>query len=335
MTSPFRIGIVGCGKIARRHVEACLLTPAVQIEALVDPAAGRAHAIAEEFGVKATVATSLSEVIDQFDGVIIATPNNYHCELALQCAESGRHVLIEKPIAGTSEEGIRICEAHEKSGTVCSVGFVTRFRGNNRQMHRLIQSGYFGVIHEFAYQFGSRGGWAPLSAYNLDKSATGGGVLVVTGSHFLDRMLHWFGDPVENSLQTDSEGGPEANALASFRFDRDGTELNATARFSKTVALKAGIVLNTDKGIISLADAPDAKIMVRPHDADVVLSIEPDEPAGNIFQAQLENFVDACRQSGHIEVSGREGLRSVVLTERLYENGQPLMCEHVPFAAGN
>ncbi len=324
MNSPFRIGIVGCGKIARRHVEACLLSSSVEIAALVDPAAERTESLAAEFGVETEMASSLDEVIDRLDGVIIAAPNNFHCKLAVQCARAGVHVLIEKPIAGSSEESIEICQAHEGAGTVCAVGFVTRFRDNNHQMHRLIQSGYFGTIYEFAYQFGSRGGWAPYSAYNLDKQATGGGVLVVTGSHFLDRMLHWFGDPADCRLWSDSVGGPEANALAAFRFGDSDATIHGTARFSKTVALPAGFVMKTSKGTVMLADSPTAKINFLPHDEHLLLTVEPDQQTGNIFHAQIEDFVGACRTASLPAVDGREGLRSVQLTETLYQNCSPL-----------
>ncbi|QEF99635.1 putative oxidoreductase YcjS [Stieleria maiorica] len=325
MSSEFRIGIVGCGKISRRHVEACLMSTKVAITALVDPAIDNAVALSKEFGVTANIAANIDQCINELDGVIIAAPNNFHREIAITCAGAGVHVLIEKPIAGNSEDAEAICLAHERAGTVCSVGFVTRYRSNNRQMHRLIQSGYFGEITEFAYQFGSRGGWAPLSAYNLDKEATGGGVLVVTGSHFLDRMIHWFGIPTESCLWTDSEGGPEANSFAAFRFDREeDASIHGSARFSKTVALPAGFVMKTSKGIVSLVDSPDARIKIRTGDDSPTLAIEPDDESGNIFHAQVEDFVRACRGQESSVVSGRDALQSVLLTEELYRNSGAL-----------
>ncbi len=324
MNLRFQIGIVGCGKIARRHVEACLLSDMVDICAFVDPTPQRARDLAAEFQVDAPIVDSLDKVLGKLDGAVIAAPNHFHRPLAEQCAAAGVHTLIEKPIAGTLQDATAICEAHEAAGTVCGVGFVTRFAANNQQMQRLIQSGYFGEIHEFAYQFGSRGGWAPLSAYNLDRKATGGGVLVVTGSHFIDRMLHWFGTPADCSLLTDSLGGPEANALATFRFNRGASTLFGTARFSKTVPMPAGFVMRTSKGIVSLIDQPAAKIALRPVDESLKLTIEPDHESGNLFQAQLEDFVRACQSNGRPAVDGREALRSVELTEQLYANCEPL-----------
>ncbi|MDF1844560.1 MAG: Gfo/Idh/MocA family oxidoreductase [Rubripirellula sp.] len=324
MNEKFKIGIIGCGKISGRHVEGCLLSPNVELTGLVDPVLERADALARGYGITPRVSDNLADLIDHVDGVVIAAPNNLHRPLALQCAESGTHVLIEKPIAGTSADGLAICEAHERAGTICTVGFVTRFRDNNRNMRELIQNQYFGETIEFAYQFGSRGGWAPLSAYNLDKSATGGGVLVVTGSHFLDRMLHWFGDPSEQTLFDDSLGGPEANALATFRFANHGLNVCGSARFSKTVALPAGIVVKTEQGMVFLADAPNAPIRFRPHNESIELHVSLETETENVFQAQIEDFAAACRGEHAPAVSGREGLRSVLLTEKLYQKRFPL-----------
>jgi len=114
MNSLFRIGIIGCGKIARRHVEACLQSSAVDIAALVDPSLERAELLAHEFGVKTKIADSLDKVINHLDGVIIAAPNNFHCRLAIQCAKARVHVLIEKPIAGTSVEAKEICVSRQQ-----------------------------------------------------------------------------------------------------------------------------------------------------------------------------------------------------------------------------
>ncbi len=82
-------------------------------------------------------------------------------------------------------------------GTVAAPGYVTRFRPNLRLLKSLLDQGYFGRVTRFVHQFGTAGGWAPLSGYNLARSATGGGVLMVTGTHFLDRMLWFWGMPNE------------------------------------------------------------------------------------------------------------------------------------------
>jgi predicted dehydrogenase len=328
MAQPFRIGIIGCGKIASAHVQAILACPTTELVALVDPAAERAQALAARFGAAPRILQDVGDVLPHVDGVVIATPNHTHGDLAVRCLEQRVATLIEKPLAISAAEGERICQAAESAGTVVAVGYVTRFRDNVRLMARLLRDGTFGHVRRFAYQFGSRGGWAPVSGYNLDRAAAGGGVLVVTGTHFLDRMLDWFGYPSSVELADDSEGGPEANAVATFAFDREHGPVRGMVRFSKSVVLEAGVVVEAERGIVVLKDRPEASITFRPlHDPAVEQLFVPrgaQDAGKSEFVRQLEDFVEAARTARTPLVSGRQGLQSLRLIEDLYRHRVPL-----------
>jgi predicted dehydrogenase len=259
-------------------------------------------------------------VLSGAEAAIIATPNHTHAAIAEQCLTKRVAVLIEKPLALTTSEGERICAAAHRSGAVVAVGYVTRFRETVRLMARLIADRHFGAIRRFAYQFGTKGGWAPLSAYNLDRRTSGGGVLVTTGTHFIDRMLYWFGYPEEASLVDDAAGGPEANAEAQFAFRQGFTGI---ARFSKTVAMPAGFVMETEAGLVVLKDRADATILLRPPDRpELELSIVERHRAApaDEFVQQLEDFVRAIRGKGTAMVTGEQGVESLRLLEHLYTN---------------
>ena len=320
MSEPCKVLIVGCGKIAASHLEAVLQSPLTEVAALVDPVAARAQALAERFGIETRIATSVGEVLSSANAAIIATPNHTHAALAEQCLAGRVGVLIEKPLAMNASEGQRICAAARRSGATVAVGYVTRFRATVRLMANLIADRHFGAIRRFAYQFGTKGGWAPLSAYNLDRRTSGGGVLVTTGTHFIDRMLYWFGYPEEASLIDDAAGGPEANAEAHFAFRQGFTGI---ARFSKTVALPAGFVMETEMGLVILKDRADATIVVRPLDRpDVEMTIAGRSrvSGGDEFVDQLEDFVRATRGESVPMVSGEQGVESLRLLEQLYNN---------------
>ena len=323
MSQPFRVGIVGCGKIAPRHIRACLLSPRVELGALVDPVLTRARDLARRFAVAPVCASAVSEALPHLDGIVVAVPNHRHRDVAVECLAAGVPVLIEKPLATSVAEGMAICEASQQHRAVAAVAYVTRFGDNVQLMHELLGRGHFGAVRRFAYQSGSRGSWSPLSAYNLDRQAAGGGVLVVTGTHFLDRMLAWFGYPDEMSLQDDALGGPEANAIATFRFLGEH-RCEGITRFSKSVSLPPGFVMQTDKGVVVLHDRPDAEILLRPDDlgsAEVAIRRRttegPSEPA-DTFVRQLENFVDAVQGTVAPMVSAEQGLASLRLIEKLY-----------------
>ena len=325
MSQPFRLALVGAGMVTQSsHLPAALASDKVQVVALVEPMRQRAEALARRYGIAPVIVPQVQDVLGDIDGAVIATPNDMHMRIALTCLEAGVATLIEKPLASTYAEGEAIVCAGQEHTTVVAVGYVVRFRDSILLLDDLLKAGYFGTVRRFAHQVGSRGGWAPMSSYNLSRKATGGGVLVVTGTHFLDYMLHFWGYPDDIALLDDAQGGPEANCLAIFRYTATDTPFEGVALYSKTTELPRGLIIETDRGIIQVADTDEADIMFRPYAHAQVTQVvrrcgKPPYPlAMSVFQRQLEDFVDACRQ-GHLPmVDGHQGLTSLRLLEELY-----------------
>jgi predicted dehydrogenase len=324
MNNKFRLALVGAGMITQQsHLPAALASPLVDVAALVDPVADRASRIAQSYGIASRIVARIEDVLDEIDGAVIATPNDSHCPIAVACLEAGVPTLIEKPLASTYAEGVRILQAAARGGVAVAVGYSTRYRGNIKLLKTLLDENYFGDVRRFAHQFGTAGGWAPLSAYNLDRKTAGGGVLVVTGTHFLDRMLHFWGYPDDVSLEDDSAGGPEANCTATFHYRSITTPIDGIARYSKTVQLPAGLVIETERGIVVLDDNDEADITFRAHsqpDIEQVIRRPGFRPQGekSVFQEQLEDFVNATRSGRTPVIDGRQALQSLRLIEQLY-----------------
>src|SRR3954470_2796504 len=99
--SPLRFGIAGCGGIAALHAE-CLQQLASEGLAHLVAGFDRTQRRRSEFGAKWTVpmVASMDELLqrDDVEAVIITTPSGTHGDLAVKVVESGRHVLIEKPL---------------------------------------------------------------------------------------------------------------------------------------------------------------------------------------------------------------------------------------------
>jgi predicted dehydrogenase len=339
MKNLFRLAIVGAGQItATAHLPAALASTRVELVALIDPVVERARRLAWEYGIRARVTSSVQDVLGEVDGALIATPNHTHCELAIQCLEAGVPVLIEKPLAVSVSQGEAIVRAADEHQTIAAVGYSQRFMPSVRLMHALLNTRYFGAIRSFAYQVGAVGGWAPVSGYNLDRNATGGGVLVVSGTHFIDRMLYWFGYPEDFEHQDDSAGGPEANSISTFRYTNGGSHVDGTVRFSKTVPLQEGFVMETEHGIV--VQHHGQPIRVRPR-TNPSLEITVQERAGelqstdkSIFQLQLEDFVEAVQQNSAPMSTAREALESVRLIEALYARRTSMKADWYNHGAG-
>lgn len=328
---PLRLALVGAGLITEGgHLPAALASPLTEVVAIVDPVRERAERLARAAGGTARVTTRLGEVLAEIDAAVLATPNDTHRALAVECLEAGVSTLIEKPLARTVEEGEAIARAAEQNGAAVAVGYCTRFLENVRLLGELLAAGFFGAVRGFDYQFGSVRGWSSLSGFHLDREAVGGGLLVTTGTHFLDRMLWWFGYPSELALEDDSRGGPEANALATLRFDAAGGGFAGRVRLSRTVALQPGLALRTERGTLLLRDGADAALRFRPAERPglecrLARSAGPLVPEGvTMFQSQLEDFVAACRGAGPPMVSAEQGILAIRLVQDLYARRTPL-----------
>src|SRR5712691_7452301 len=312
MPQPFRLALVGAGMVTRSsHLPAALASDKVQVVAIVEPMRQRAEELARRYGIAPAIVPQGQDVLGSIDGAVIATPNDTHMGIALACLEAGVATLIEKPLASTYAEGAAIVDAGQASGTVVAVGYVLRFREDVLLLGELLNVGYFGTVRRFAHQVGTRGGWAPISSYNLSRKATGGGVLVVTGTHFLDCMLHFWGYPDEVALADDAQGGPEANCIATFRYTTTDTPFEGVALYSKTAELPKGLIIASDRGMVQVADTDEADdIIFRPHTHAQVEQVvrrcgRPPYPQEmSVFQRQLDDFVDACQQGRSPRVDG-------------------------------
>jgi len=329
MSQRLRIGIAGAGLItARAHMPAVLSCPDAELAALVDTSVERARELAARCGQSPRIAADVQDVLESVDAMIIATPNASHGHLAVRCLEAGRHVLIEKPLATSTAEGEAVVAAAHKSGKIAAVGYNRRFLSAVPLMKELLDDGYFGELYRFAYQFGVVGGWAPVSSYNLQRQSAGGGVLTVEGSHFLDRLIHWFGVPDSCAYFDDSQGGPEATAVCLFGYGEDGAGLAGEARLSKTVPRREGFALDTATGVVIFREEDDA-LLFYPVDRpgiELRLTSRRSAPVGKVgtHALQLADFVSACRTGRPPRVPVTEGLATQRLIDRLYAVRQPL-----------
>lgn len=324
----FRLAIVGAGLITRgSHLPTALSLPEIEVCALIDSVVSRAAELAEEYGIKPLIAAKAGDVIGKVDGAIVATPNHTHREVAVPLLEAGISSFIEKPLATTVEDGQAILDAAKRGHARVAIGHYQRFLDAPRLLRRLLEERYFGHVSRFCHQFGSSGGWPALSAYTLKREAIGGGVLVVTGTHFLDRMLNTWGVPDEVELLDDSLGGPEAHCEGRVRYTSGPfAPLEGLVRYSKCTALPSGLVLETERGTVMLRDGFEDQVVLIPTerpDLRLRIAAGPDAafaPELSPNQRMLRDFVDACREGRAPEVDGAQGLASLNLLRRFYEN---------------
>ena len=125
----------------------------------------------------------------------------------------------------------------------------------------------------------------------------------------------------------DAQGGAEANCHCSFRYS---IGLEGGAIFSKTTALPAGTVIDTEAGYVMLGEFDSSEIILRPHNAPDMEKIIRQRgervffDGSNSFDNQMDDFIEACLDQRAPLVGGEQALDSLRLIERLYASAEAL-----------
>jgi predicted dehydrogenase len=149
-----RVGLIGTGKIAlANHLPGFRLCRDTEVTALCDPNASALEDAARVSGIRATWTDPFAMLREAaVDAVVIATPNRFHCDLAVAAAQSGRHVLCEKPLALTVAEAEDMLNAAERAGVRHMTAFTYRYVPAMRYLHHLVTSGALGTPWHFRAQ---------------------------------------------------------------------------------------------------------------------------------------------------------------------------------------
>ncbi|GAA4347417.1 Gfo/Idh/MocA family oxidoreductase [Angustibacter luteus] len=139
-----RGAVVGLGMMGRHHVRVMREMDGVDLVAVADPG-GDPHAVAGGLPLVSSVAEVVAHGIDV---AVVAAPTGLHEEIALELADAGVHVMIEKPLASTAEAARSIVEAFEAKGLVGCVGHIERFNPALQEARARIEAGELGEVYQ-------------------------------------------------------------------------------------------------------------------------------------------------------------------------------------------
>ena len=102
MATRTRVGIIGCGGMARSHASRMSeVLDRVEITAVVDIDLDRARAVAEHSPNEPVVAADYEEILGHVDATLVVLPHHLHHPVTVRCLDAGKHVLVEKPMANS------------------------------------------------------------------------------------------------------------------------------------------------------------------------------------------------------------------------------------------
>ena len=188
-----RIGVTGLGRIGwQQHCPALAKHRDFTLAAVADPDEARRREAAERFGTATFRTHDEMLAAAALDAVVIAAPTHLHLDMALAALRSGRHVLLEKPMAADLADARRIAAAARRGRRVLTVYQPHRVAAYFQHTLRLARSGVLGEVYHLRrglFNFARRDDWQALRRF-------GGGMLNNYAAHALDQLLALTGSDV-------------------------------------------------------------------------------------------------------------------------------------------
>jgi predicted dehydrogenase len=302
-----RVGVVGVGVMGSNHARVLATLPGTQLIGVADPDRKQAELVARTLDCAA--ATTVAELLDlKLDAVTIAAPTHLHRDIALEAIARGVHVLVEKPIASTVEEGREIIDAAANAGLTLMVGHVERFNPAVEAIKEAIRNE---DILSIAI---TRVGPFPPRMSNV-------GVVIDLAVHDID-LIRWFTDSDIVDIQPQlSSAVAEREDIALLQF-RTASGVLAHINTNWLTPFKARNVTVATRGKYVMGDLltrqvtecfgfqPDGSYSMR-H-----LSVGHAEP----LRSELLAFLSAVRSGKPPAVTGEQGVASLEIAIRCLDD---------------
>ncbi len=158
MTSPWqpagerrlRVGLAGLGSMGRNHLRILSSRPDLVLAAVADPVVAALAGATSQTGAQGFDEPLAMIAEADLDALVIAAPTTAHVPLALAAIEQGIAILVEKPLAATTDEAMRIVAAARAAGVPVQVGHVERFNPAVLELGRLVDDGWLSSVYSIA-----------------------------------------------------------------------------------------------------------------------------------------------------------------------------------------
>lgn len=328
-----KFGIVGCGMIASINAEAIDSIPSAKLVGVADTNFDLACSFAKKRTVKAYENYDDMLADDEIDAVIVCTPSCFHAQNAIDALKSGKHVVLEKPMAIKLEDADKIIKAVNETGNTLTVVSQFRFSRDLLKVKRLIEKGAFGKISlcSLSMRYYRSPEYYSTSAWKGTLKFDGGGALINQGIHGIDLLQYLAGDVksvtgVTRTLAHDVEVEDTATALVEFVSGALGTIVASTCAYP---GFERKIEINGDKGFVILRENRIERLMIDGKEQDVTItdyanaSSDPTNITCDEHKAQLENFISAIKGEEKLLVDCYEGRKALRIIEEIYrQNGR-------------
>ncbi len=322
-----KVAVIGVGMMGRNHARVYADMPGVELVGVADAQAETAQSAARQFGGQAY--TDYLRLLEEQrpDAITIAVPTVDHLNVALDAIERGIHVLIEKPIAHSVEQGRRIIEAAKQADIQLMIGHIERFNPAVINLKERLAAGELGRVFQidarrqgpFPARIRDVGVVIDLAVHDVDVIRYISGAEVTRLTAETENRIHsTYEDLVVALLRLDdgSVGTLNINWLTPTKI----RELFVTGErgmfrvdylTQDLYFYENAIALSPQWDTLNVLRGVSEGRMIR----HVVAKKEP-------LRAELEAFLAAVRGEAPVPITGHDGLKALALAQAIVKAGQ-------------
>ena len=347
----FQIAVIGLGDVASVHLDAYELLDNLNITAVCDVQENVVQQVASRFSAAAYTDYKALLSAATYDLILVLTPASTHCEIVSVVAAAGFHVLCEKPLAVTLEDGQAMVKACAEAGVKLFYGSCYRYLPAVKKAREIIQAGIIGDVQLMTEQLIGGAGLAAyrqLGPIHYPKGGPGGAGmgLVDHGVHLID-IFSWLSGSkiVRAEGKGQLSGAPAISEVMSMYFENDAVGIltyNAATYSTKLPnegmftggqgynaddsISEAGVWENEPgsihvygtKGSLRIFHYTNALYLNNEGGMQKV-EITGRPPFGH-FASQLEDCLAAIDENRDASVTGEDGLNAIKALLQVYEN---------------
>lgn len=329
-----KLGLIGCGRIAKNHLDAVSQIPEAEFVAVCDNIPEKAQKVADEYGIN-KIYTDHREMLknEKLDIVSICTPSGMHPDMGVDVANAKVNVLTEKPMSINIEAADRLIKACDDNHVKLFVVKQNRLNSTMQLLKRAVDKNRFGRI----YMAQANVFWQRPQAYYDAEKWRGtwefdGGAYMNQASHYVD-AIYWLLGNVDSvsaftaTMARKIEAEDTGSAILHFRSGIIATINVTMLTYPKN--FEGSITIIGEKGIVKVGGVAVNKIEkweFEDYDDDDRIALDTNYVPPNVYgfghNPYYRNVVDVLLGKAVPSTDGRDGRKSVEIIQAIYRSAK-------------
>lgn len=321
--SELRVALIGCGGMGASLAKGCDKLPTASVVAVCDLDAERAQTVGEE--LDARVFTDYDEMFGTLpiDAVLAAPPNYLHRDIAIDIANAGKHLFLEKPMALGVEQCDDIIQACEQNDVRLMIGQVLRYIPPYLDMKRLVDEGVIGAPAVIRVCRAGAGWGKDRAPWRLRRE-TCGGILFEVNAHELDFMRYICGEVQSVSALTHKYGPGEWDYedvnFVQLQFE-SGAIGHLYSSFGDWVGRRETQIVGDKGGLLFAPGTNGIQLKVGTEGPIETITPSPRSDDSGVPR-EVREFVEAVLNDEEPTIPGSEGRKAVEMAVAAYRSAE-------------